>query len=690
MFYNLVFRNSRRSRKENGLFFSSLVISIVAFYMILSISSQDVMIFLKKMESAAIEKLLGIIPTFYFMTLVILFFLIYFACKYQFERRRHEFGVYLMLGMQRKKLFRMLMEEDLLNSLLALLVGLPTAVALSEVVSLTTSKLVGMGIIGHHFSLSWFAIQWTLVGFLGIKLLAILILSGKICHQEIGKLLYPPTNRFKKQLSAFFYGIATVFGIALLSIAYYEAIKGNAWLKDGEMFVILAIGLIGTLLLFYGMRALISLIVKKDKKDKQLHVFTFRQIQENVIHQSSSMAISSLLILAALCCFGAGMGIAITGNLSARHVVDYTFTDYSTEDHTQTLTKIKTTLQKNGLDNHFSDIFEIKIGHNQLQQDYSEVFETDSIKEALKKQPSSREKYLILSHLKDNKNPTLICLSDYNHLLKSAGKPVLNLKENEAAVYMSANFNSPQTESLMNDILAKHYETKLAGKSTYLTGKVQTMNLFATNSYSMSFALILPDDAFFYNTQNQYGAYVNAVFSDKAIKGKSLMNAHSNMNEKLNQLGISYKSYLETMGRQLFFNVSSSYITLYLAIVFLVVANTIMGVQFLMNQQKTGNRYQTLIRLGATYETLCKSAHKQISWFMGLPVLVASINSILAVRSLFQGILSREAYKTMNSTLIISAAMILLLCVVEYTYMKVIKRSSNKYLLTLMKPQREE
>ena len=37
--------------------------------------------------------------------------------------------------------------------------------------------------------------------------------------------------------------------------------------------------------------------------------------------------------------------------------------------------------------------------------------------------------------------------------------------------------------------------------------------------------------------------------------------------------------------------------TLYLAIVFLVVANTIVGVQFLMSQQKTGRRYQTLIRL---------------------------------------------------------------------------------------------
>ena len=71
--------------------------------------------------------------------------MIYFACKYQFERRRHEFGVYLMLGMRRSKLFGMLLAEDFLTSILAMLIGLPVAVVLSEIVSLVTAKLVGMG-----------------------------------------------------------------------------------------------------------------------------------------------------------------------------------------------------------------------------------------------------------------------------------------------------------------------------------------------------------------------------------------------------------------------------------------------------------------------------------------------------------------------------------------------------------------
>ena len=68
MFFKLVARNSKRDRKENGLFFASLIISIAAFYIILSLSKQDVMLFLAKMESDAVNRLLKIITVFYGMT----------------------------------------------------------------------------------------------------------------------------------------------------------------------------------------------------------------------------------------------------------------------------------------------------------------------------------------------------------------------------------------------------------------------------------------------------------------------------------------------------------------------------------------------------------------------------------------------------------------------------------------------
>ena len=109
------------------------------------------------------------------------------------------------------------------------------------------------------------------------------------------------------------------------------------------------------------------------------------------------------------------------------------------------------------------------------------------------------------------------------------------------------------------------------------------------------------------------------------------MTAYLDLNEKLDETGIEYESYLQNMGRQLFYTIASSYITLYLAIVFLVVANTIVGVQFLMSQQKTGRRYQTLIRLGATYETLCQSAGKPVSYTHLVSLRLHEIKDIVVV-----------------------------------------------------------
>ena len=73
-----------------------------------------------------------------------------------------------------------------------------------------------------------------------------------------------------------------------------------------------------------------------------------------------------------------------------------------------------------------------------------------------------------------------------------------------------------------------------------------------------------------------------------------------------------------------------------------------------------------------------------------LPVLVAAVSSLFGVRALFTGILSSRTRGTVAEMMFVSAAMILLLCVIEYIYMRVVKRSSDRYLLTLMQPQREE
>ena len=367
MFFDLINRNSRRNRKENTMFFSSLIISIVAFYIILSLSHQDVMIFLQEIESDAVNRLLTLIPIFYGMTLIIMFFLIYFACNYQMECRYHELGLYLMLGMRRGKLFVMLLAEDFSNSIISLLLGLPIGIFLSELISLITAKLVGIGIIGHRFSFSSDALLGTAAGLLLIKLAAFVILSGKISRQEIQSLLSGTPEGTKRQLPSFLYAIAFLIGAISLGTAYYMAIIGIAWQHPQKMMITLILGFLGTLLIFYGLRFVMNLMSKAPKNNRKLWIFNFRQLQENVIYQSDKMAISSLLILAALCLFSAGIAITHFYGTSELHVLDYTFDNSNLKD-------IQSTLKDRHLDTTFSELFEMKVGHIHTTENYENVF----------------------------------------------------------------------------------------------------------------------------------------------------------------------------------------------------------------------------------------------------------------------------------------------------------------------------
>ena len=191
MFFNLAWRNSKRNRSENLIYFLTMVTAIATFYIVLSLGSQDVMRFLEEIESDAVNRLLTMLmPTVYLFSLLFVFFLVIFANKYQLECRSRELGLYLMFGMTKRHLFIQIMAEGLITSLLALLGGLICGGFLSEVISLATARLVGRGIIAHQSSFSVSAVLLTTLGFLMIQVVALFILCGKLFNKEIHQLLY--------------------------------------------------------------------------------------------------------------------------------------------------------------------------------------------------------------------------------------------------------------------------------------------------------------------------------------------------------------------------------------------------------------------------------------------------------------------------------------------------------------------
>lgn len=101
MFFNLAWRNSKRNRSENLIYFLTMVTAVATFYIVLSLGSQDVMRFLEEIESDAVNRLLTMLmPTVYLFSLLFVFFLVIFANKYQLECRSRELGLCALLALQ--------------------------------------------------------------------------------------------------------------------------------------------------------------------------------------------------------------------------------------------------------------------------------------------------------------------------------------------------------------------------------------------------------------------------------------------------------------------------------------------------------------------------------------------------------------------------------------------------------------
>ena len=685
MFFNLVRRNSKRNRRENGLFFFSLLAAIVAFYIILSLPNQDIMGFLREMESDAVDRLLSLIPAFYAVTLFILFFLIYFASRYQLERRSHELGMYLMMGMRRTKLLTMLLAEDLWSSLVSIVVGIPVAILLSEVISLVTARAVGMGILGHQSAVSLSAVFWTIAGFVLIKLVAFLLLSGKFASKEIGALLSPTPEGAKRQRPAVLYRIALALGVLLLAAAYLLAISGEAWYSLAVMGITLAFGIAGTLLLFYGLRTVLGMLAQRQSGKSGLGVFTFRQLQENVIGQPLSLAVSSLLILAALCCFGCGASMTMYYGSNDTHTLDYTF--QNSENPSELPEKLKSA----GLEEYFASVFDMRIGQMRSESnDPAEAIHMDEMLALIEQQADSSAGSDLLDAYSNIDNPYVISLLGYNQLLAAAGEPPITLNNNQAALYGYDSFTNREKAELINYVLSQEPEIVANGERLQLTGTIQTRNPVTDRAITLYFALIVPDETFDRLAEETYTHYWDATLSPGFVQENGRMQAIQQINHKLDATDIHYESYLQSMGRQLFYQVASSYLTLYLAVIFLIIANTVIGMQFLTQQRKTGRRYRTLVRLGSHYEAICLSVNRQIRWFFALPIVVAAVGSVFGVRALFSGFLPPDLAENIPGLYRIAFVILFLLCVVEYGYMLVATRASSKYILTRMEAGREE
>ena len=113
---------------------------------------------------------------------------------------------------------------------------------------------------------------------------------------------------------------------------------------------------------------------RKSRSSTGLFVFTGRQLQENVLNQWGSLAISSLLILMAMVSFTYGISTALNNSDTSSKTADFTFRGSEKE--------IVSVLKSDKLEPYVKEFYAMKLGYLRPSDTFSwsGLLETVSVK----------------------------------------------------------------------------------------------------------------------------------------------------------------------------------------------------------------------------------------------------------------------------------------------------------------------
>lgn len=696
MFFNLVFRNAKRSRKENLIYFATLVTAVISFYLILSLENQGVILYLKDFESEAVDRLFSLMPILYGFALFLLFFLVLFANRYQLDRRSKEFGMYLMMGMSQVRLFLLLLAESVLTSLLALGIGIGLGSLLAEIISLATSRLIGQGIIGHESSFSLLAVGYTILGFLAIQIVALLILAGSLSNRELDRLLYGQTakkqnmGKTKNNWVTFTSGVLFLLGAYFLIIRYF-------WLVNIPMIALaVVLGIIGTILVIRGTARLLNAFALRDRNAKGLKNFTIRQLQENIANRATAITVSSILMMFSLILLAEGGSTIMSATEQLDR--DAAVYDFTLQGDNPAIQSFLTSAEMTPYVSHLNPL---ELAY--MDQDVS--FEWEELRQrivarlpegmadptiespdsySITEDQSAAENLLWI--LAGRMGGYLIRESNYNRLLEAAGEEPIQLKENELAVYMNSDYGfgaQPLLEEIIKESATEQTAMgEIAGEPFYLVPGLRMKDLVTDRSITIMSGLVVPD-AFFeaYTKPNSREIYWNFTMPEAIIAEKGLMVPMKEASELISKKGFTFESYLQNFGRQLFYIIAGSYTMLYLSFLFLIIGCTVLALHFLTQFKQTMRRYQTLAFLGAKREQMRQSIRKQITWYFLFPLVPALISGTV-------GIIAMKTYIRFNVEFLPSIMkmlpfvflMISVFLLIQYIYAKAVYKTATREL----------
>ncbi|SHH68694.1 putative ABC transport system permease protein [Clostridium collagenovorans DSM 3089] len=629
MLFKLSLKNIKKSYKDYGIYFFTLILGISIFYIFNSIESQTVMLNLTKTTNNAVSTMTKALSVISVFVSFVLAFLVIYANNFLMKRRNREFGIYMTLGMGKGNISKIILFETMIIGAISLLIGLIIGTALSQVMSIVVANLFEADMSKFRFVISYSAIIKTVSYFCIIFLVVMIFNVIQVNRCKLIDLIQGVKKSEKIRIkNPYICTVTLIFSSALLGYAYYKVtsdVSSIGTLKD----VILQIvyGIIGTALLFWSLSGLLVKLVmmRKGFYYKNLNSFTLRQISSKINTTVLSMTVICLMIFLTICIFSSSvsMNSSLKEGMKKLSTVDIAILKSSNlpkvnEEEGEEYTDEE--IEKSNIAiNQYLEIAGFSINEN--------LKDIVSIKTYKTKDVTLRDTLDVEDEGFDSKE-TLVKISDYNKIAKLYGLNTYELSENEYMIIC----NVKNTINMRNSGLKNKTPISIKGKEYIPKYKECKDGYIMMSSEPQNFGVILlPDKAVDETMVTSEILAANFIGSSKEEK-QLIENKVSELREKLKGSKLGFSTKIDIYNANIGTSAMAIFIGLYVGIVFLISSAAILSLKELSESADSKERYRTLRKIGLDDSMINRSLFVQVAIFFAFPLILAIIHSIFGIQ----------------------------------------------------------
>lgn len=639
MLFKISLKNIRKSLKDYTVYFFTLILGVAIFYVFNAIDSQSVMLDVRANVMDIIKLMNDILSGVSVFVSCILGFLIIYASRFLIKRRNKEFGIYLTLGMSKRKISVILFFETLLIGIVSLVAGLVIGTILSQFMSVIVANMFDADMTKFKFIFSMKACVKTLIYFAIMYVLVMIFNTFSISRCKLIDLLNAGKKTEKVTMkNPVVCTIVFVIGVGILSYAYWMVTRGVKSINIiNKIGIPIALGCVATFLIFWSVSGFMIRIFTSIKSVyyKGVNSFVLRQFCSKINTTVFSTTVICIMLFITISVLSAALSMkdSLSKDLDSMCPVDVQLAKYSYDAMSEAYATSQNMNEKDREmleDSKLSIIETLNNSGFDAQKYFKDVVEYNIYNTGLTVKDTigdiNTDDYQFMA---DTIMPVMT-IGDYNSVARLYGNSTYELNDDEYIIVadyknMVMIRNQALKKGITLSVNGKEYKPRYNEcKDGFVQIGVQNMN---------DGILVVPDNAV--KPQQVRNMGLSADYrADTKEERYSIETQLDNLmkNISFKKSFISWNSRIELAESSVGLGALVTFIALYLGIIFLISSAAILALRELSDIADNKERYGMLRKLGVDERMIDMALFKQIGIFFAFPLILALIHSVFGIK----------------------------------------------------------